>query len=84
MVHPVQRKRPNFAKILEIVKTANFLWFLGFFSAYIDPIELKPFSLYRASQNTSLEYQQETLWSTLKLYYFFPWPPLRGPREKYF
>ena len=61
-----------------IVKTANFLWFLGFFSARIDTIKLKPFSLNHASRDPSLEYQQGILWSTLKYQYFLLWPPLLG------
>ena len=47
--HPVRRKRPKCAKILVIVKTANFQWFLGFLLAHIYPIERKPFSLNQAS-----------------------------------
>ena len=56
--------------LLSLVKTVNFQWFLAFFSAHIDPIELKPFSLNQASRDTSLEYQQGILWSTLKFQYF--------------
>jgi len=68
--HPARRNRPKCAKILIIVKTANFQWFLCFFSAHIDPIELKPFLMNQASRDTSLEYQQWVLWITLKCQYF--------------
>ena len=60
-------------------RNSKFSLVLDFFSAHIDPIELKPFSLNQASRDTSLEYQQGALWSTW-IFDFYPlWPPLRGP-----
>ena len=41
-------------------------------------IELQPFPLNQVSQDASLGYQQEALWSTLKFQYFLHWPLLRG------
>ena len=69
----------KFAVLTSVRKWPIFLHILDVFSAQDDPIELKPFSLNQASRDTSLEYQQGILWSTLKFQYFWLWPPLRGP-----
>ena len=61
----------NIGSFLKPVKRSKFQSFLGFFSDHIDPIELKPFSLNQASRDTSIEYQQGILWSTLKFQYFW-------------
>ena len=47
-------------------QNSQFSMFLGLFLACIDPFELKLFSLNQASWETSLEYRQWVLWSTLK------------------
>ena len=74
----------KFAVLTSDKKLPIFWHILDVFSAQDDPIELKPFPSNQASRDTSLEYQQGILWSTLKFQYFWLWPPLRGPKQKYF
>ena len=69
----------KFAVLTSDKKLPIFWHILDVFSAQDDPIELKPFPLNQASRDTSLEYQQDILWSTLKFQNFWLWPPLRGP-----
>ena len=70
------RKSPKTIENLLFWQFPIFWHILDVFSAQDDPIELKPFPLNQASRDTSLEYQQGVLWSTLKFQYFWLWAPL--------
>ena len=53
--------------------------FFDVFSGQYARIELNPFALYQASQDTSLEYPHEVVWNILKINFFKDWPPLGDP-----
>ena len=78
--HPVQRKRPKCAKILEIVKTANFLWFFGFFLITLIQLSSKLFYWIR-NLETQVYSTNKGHFGALKnvnIFYFDPpWGDLR-------
>jgi hypothetical protein len=51
---------------------------LHVFSSQGDRIELIPFALSHASWDTSLDYPQHIITSTLKFHFFWGWPPFEG------
>ena len=58
----------NIGNFLTLVKTANFQWFLAFFSAHIDPIELKSGILrqkFRVPTRHTLEHFEISIFFTL-------------------
>ena len=58
-----------------LAKTAKMKNILDVFSALYDPIELIPFELLQASQDSHLEYQQHIILNQSKFFFFRDDPP---------
>ena len=63
--HPIERKRPKHSKFWGYFETTKSDHVLEVFSGHSDRIELIPFALCQASQDTSLDYPQHIIAKTL-------------------
>ena len=78
--HPAWRKLPKCDPILLIwVNNKIFQYLDTFWTQQVGPIELIPFPLGEASADTSLEYPQLIILSTLNSNFFRVDPPLWDP-----
>ena len=74
----------NFADLGKRQNIPIFWHVLDVFSQQVSPIELIPFALVQTSPDTSLEYPQHNIPTTLKFHFFLDLTPLVGPLKIFF